>query len=407
MSAQATPPSPYIYDEQGALQLPEHNLGYALGDSTLEDMSQNPFMPTPDEKPECVVFVHGIDMTIDAQQGYAQSFFKRLWWEGYQGRFVTFRWPTVLSSIAMFSPTGTNMQIFNAGEYRSWKAGTALKKYMVRLKSELPANSTVSLVAHSLGNACAAEALRQGMQVDNFVSMEAAVPLSSYFQETQSVPAEESLVRAELKHQQTNPATPEYESQGGYHGYLASIRVNINNNFACYYNKDDFWLMTGKTAQLVTYVENPNPHEPPIKVTLEKSVDWLTNEETAKPSDRIGPGEYSVQPIIGPWFEYEGIVEHQRPVRDPHEIMAFVSRPRTRALGSLENDSMLPPGVDGVNMNGPSGFGFATSRIDHSGQFQRDIQYMYEDGEGNKWNTPFYEILMSDLNVSSSLTPTP
>ncbi|AHF94089.1 hypothetical protein OPIT5_04865 [Opitutaceae bacterium TAV5] len=399
LSQASNPPYPFIYDENGALQVPEYYLGYALGDSTSDDLSRYPFTPPSDEKPECVVFVHGIDMTVPAQQGYAQSFLKRLWWEGYQGRFVAFRWATTLQDDDMFKffslETGANFQIFNGGEYRSWKGGASLCKYMTHLKGELPTNSTVSLVAHSLGNACAAEALRQGMQVDNFVAMEAAVPLSCYFSESQFAPAEERLVTAELEYQKANPATPEYASQGGYHGYLASIKNNVSDNFVCYYNKDDFWLMTGKTSAWA----------------FQSSVDWLTNEVTGKPGDRVGPSEYSVKEEGGPWFEYEGLTEHERPVRDPHEIMAFVSRPRTRALGAVENDSMLPPGVEGVNMN--SQFGFERSRIDHSGQFQRNIQYMYEDGKGNSWldrenrEKSFYQTLMEHLDVSSSLVPTP
>ena len=53
-----------------------------------ENQAEYPFDAPPDEQNKCVVFVHGIDLTVAEQQGYAQSFYKRLWWEGYRGRLV-------------------------------------------------------------------------------------------------------------------------------------------------------------------------------------------------------------------------------------------------------------------------------------------------------------------------------
>ncbi|MEJ0089787.1 MAG: hypothetical protein WDM80_08600 [Limisphaerales bacterium] len=122
---------PYLKTADGSLAIPQTNLGYGIGDSR-EVGSQYPFDPPPDEQRKCVVFVHGIDLDVPTQQGYAQSFFKRLWWEGYKGRLAAFRWATTLTDGADFLKLGReNISIYNSGEYRSWKGGTSLKNMLM------------------------------------------------------------------------------------------------------------------------------------------------------------------------------------------------------------------------------------------------------------------------------------
>jgi hypothetical protein len=179
------PAFPYLTNWMtGSLYIPLENLGFGIGDSTPDDENQAyySFDAPPDEQKKCVVFVHGIDLTVAEQQGYAQTFYKRLWWEGYRGRLVAFRWATTLDAGA-FKPFSDreNFSIFNSGEYRSWYGGTSLLKYVTQLRSDLGNDWIVSVAAHSLGNACTGEALRQGMQVNSYVAMEAAVPLSCYY----------------------------------------------------------------------------------------------------------------------------------------------------------------------------------------------------------------------------------
>ena len=113
------PPFPYQRAADGSLTIPDENLAYGVGDSE-EVPSKLAFVRPSDEENKCVVFVHGIDLSIAEQQGYAQSFFKRLWWEGYRGRFATFRWCTTLDQGAKtFLPGNEGTSIYNSGEYRS------------------------------------------------------------------------------------------------------------------------------------------------------------------------------------------------------------------------------------------------------------------------------------------------
>jgi VCBS repeat-containing protein len=394
------PDFPYLTNWlTGSLYIPVENLGYGIGDSTPSDenQAQYPFDAPPGEQTKCVVFVHGIDVTVAEQQGYAQSFYKRLWWEGYCGRLVTFRWATTLDNRA-FTPFADreNISIFNSGEYRSWYGGTSLRNYVGGLRAQLGNDETISVAAHSLGNACVGAALRQGMQINSYVAMEAAVPLSCYYAETEDPPTDSSLVRAD-----SASPTPRYASELGYQGYLSDIDSGAVNR-ASYYNADDFWLVTGTL-------------NPAVKLKMEvagglsgawlfnqiKNVDWITSQRKHKPDDRYGLGEYKYESQSGlpRQASFERGRNYSRSVSDQFEGMAFIARSRTRPLGAGEP----PQKFSGLDLK--TVYKFDRERSCHSGQFQRNIQLMYGDKYGKQWldenggKNPFYNQLMRDLHV--------
>jgi hypothetical protein len=225
--AQESPPAePYFEDTSTTgkpITILPSKLGFALGDTGQDDGNYG-FVPSPDEQAKCVVFVHGIDMTVDAQRGYSQSFFKRLWWEGYRGRFIAFRWNTPLSGLENWLWGDPNFSIFNSGEYRSWKAGTSLNKFANALRDSTSSfyfkpNAVIGLVAHSLGNACATEALKQGAPFDSYIAMEAAIPLSCFYTSSLFGDPQPPTV-ARLLDAETQKPTPQFLVDGGYQGYL-------------------------------------------------------------------------------------------------------------------------------------------------------------------------------------------
>jgi hypothetical protein len=380
--------SPYEWLADGSLRIPDENLGYGRGTS-LEDNDQrdNPFDAPPDEQKKCVVFVHGIDLTVAEQQGYAQSFYKRLWWEGYRGRFVTFRWATTLDDgLGTFVPGHENTSIYNSGEYRSWYGGASLRKYVAQLRTDLGNDWIISVAGHSLGNACVGEALRQKMQVDRYVALEAAVSLSCYYPEIENpddpMPTDDVLVKAEAN---SKNKTPQYTRDLGYQGYLVDIGGSLAAKPVGYYNPLDFWLVTGNASWELAW----------------KPIDWVDNGKDYKPDNRWGFGKYKYNSQFNSSF-FEWGQKYIRPVSDPIESMSFISRSRTRPLGA----GKPPSNFGGVSLVREYGFGAA--RSDHSGQFQRDIQFMYGDENGQQWRDPqtgaiepFYLRLMRDLNVGN------
>jgi hypothetical protein len=381
------PAFPYLTNWMtGSLYIPVDNLGYGIGDS-MEDTNTIQFDPPPDEQKKCVVFVHGIDLTVAEQQGYAQSFYKRLWWEGYRGRLVTFRWATTLDDgLGTFGSGHENTSIFNSGEYRSWYGGTSLQKFVTQLRADLGDDWIVSMAAHSLGNACVGAALRQGMEVNSYVAMEAAISLSCYYPETEDLD-NLKLIESSLKTADFAKPTPQFASELGYQGYLSDIGNNLAAIPVCYYSTLDFWLLTGHAGPKLGWMP----------------VDWMTSQIKYKPDDRYGLGQYKYdsQDGLPRLASFERGLNYSRSVTDPVEAMAFIARSRTRPLGAGE-----PPSNFG-KVNLIRRYGYGSARADHSGQFQRDIQLMYGDNDGKPWvdkngnATPLYDQLMRDLNVAN------
>ena len=205
-------------------------------------------------------------------------------------------------------------RFYNSGEYRSFNGGTSLLKYVAKLRADLGNDWIISVAAHSLGNACTGEALHQGMQVNSYVAMEAAVSLSCYYTETENPPTVPSLVRAD----DASP-TPCYARELGhlgYQGYLSDID-NYAVNRASYFNAVDFWLVMG--------------HTKPTKGRM--SVNWIDNHIKYKPDNRWGYGKYKYDSQFGS-ATFERGRNYTRSVSDQFEGMAFVARSRTRPLGA-------------------------------------------------------------------------
>src|SRR5205807_1346903 len=98
-----------------------------------------------------------------------ETMFKRLWWQGYNGRFVAFRWATQTSATS-----------YNTSEWFAWKYGKSLLNYVDNyLKHQMP-DYTMSIAAHSMGNVVVGSALKRGLSIDEYILMEAAIPSGCY-----------------------------------------------------------------------------------------------------------------------------------------------------------------------------------------------------------------------------------
>ena len=122
---------------------------------------------------EYVLFVHGWNMDGWDTDGWgkdrwAETTFKRLWWLGYQGSVGCFQWPTL----------GTTD--YDRSEARAWRSGQALSNLLVDLNTGHPGQ--VHLLAHSMGNIVAGEAIRlaPANTVKSYIATQAAVPAEMY-----------------------------------------------------------------------------------------------------------------------------------------------------------------------------------------------------------------------------------
>lgn len=140
-----------------------------------------PALVSPADAPDYVVFVHGFNMTTAERHLYASTVFKRLWWNGFDGRFGTFEWPTTFGFSAVAGDPVLHYNGFSVSEVIAWNAAAKLVDLVERLQSQ---GHTVHLLAHSHGNVVCGEALRllrqRGKKVASYIAMQAALPVNCY-----------------------------------------------------------------------------------------------------------------------------------------------------------------------------------------------------------------------------------
>jgi hypothetical protein len=302
------------------------------------------FSPQADEDKTATVFVHGSNLSVPAAIENAETMFKRLYWQGYKGRFALFYWNTLVGPW-----DGTIPAHYNYNEFRAFKYGLALKSFV---QNDLPANYVKNVIGHSMGNMVIASALyprgsMPGMTCRNVVLMQAAVPASCF------EPGAATLAGlAGLESPQRTP--DEFATQWGYRGLTAA---NINATLYNIYNADDFALDW-----------------------------WITNQEFLKPEDLLHPvprdpfryrwsgsaggslWNWIIIPYTGP------VVGNQiRTITDPQESMAFIARSRTEPAGMVATGGSV---TYNFNVGSGTSLNFGDSRLDHSGQFTRPIQQL-------------------------------
>jgi len=174
------------------------------------------------ENPQAIVFVHGINNSEFDYENTSETMFKRLYWEGYRGRFSAFRWPSPTFSWVPLGPYQVSYFEFNGGEYVSWHSGAALKGYLADLKNRAP-GYTINLAAHSLGNIAANESIREGASVSGYALMQAAVSALA-FDGNNNLLTDAGISA-------NRPATPDGDSLGGYRGCFSTLRACFENAF--------------------------------------------------------------------------------------------------------------------------------------------------------------------------------
>src|SRR5207245_9083815 len=94
-----------------------------------------------------ILQVHDYDLPAWKKDRYAETAFKRLYWQGYQGRFGLFRWPGVYE--------GFLRPLLDDSEFNAWRSGAGLLNLLTNLNAQYPGN--VYLMAHGYGALVAGE----------------------------------------------------------------------------------------------------------------------------------------------------------------------------------------------------------------------------------------------------------
>jgi hypothetical protein len=149
--------------------------------STASDYNGFQYSSSSPETGQYILFVHGWNINATEKDYFANTAYKRLWWQGYKGRFGAFRWPTTYGFGSLIS-IATDARNFDNGEFAAWQSAAGLAAKLNDLNSLYPNN--VYLFAHSMGNVVASEALKlnngTGNGVNAYAACQAAVSAHAY-----------------------------------------------------------------------------------------------------------------------------------------------------------------------------------------------------------------------------------
>ena len=268
------------------------------------------YIEDPDAKPVTVIFVHGWNMSYDASNKYGEITYKRLWHQGFKGKFYSFRWPTF-----------TGIHTYNASEYRAWLCGPALASWV----NQLPNPTNRNLIAHSMGNVISGAALRYNMKVRRYALCNAAMSATSYDPRI---------------HAPTLSATPDTDSNS----YIREI-YGLYNKFA--------------NPHITTNVEMINFGLPKDSALAS----WSINNSLQKADTLLGYQYLDSGGLFRPRGLTHGDIRNNRTVSSLSEAMGFVTQSRSRTAGAeLATRGSISKHVD---MNTEFNFG-----TEHSAQFQ-------------------------------------
>ena len=131
-----------------------------------------------------ILYVHGWNMEIWEKDRFAESTFKRLYWQGYHGRFGSFRWPTYNGFTGSFWQSLTDPRNFDNSAFIAYQSAAGLMNKLADLNGKYPGN--VYVLAHSMGNIVTGEALRlaaqngSGQLVNTYIASQAALSAHNY-----------------------------------------------------------------------------------------------------------------------------------------------------------------------------------------------------------------------------------
>lgn len=298
--------------------------------------------------------------------------FKRLYWQGYRGRFAAFRWPSPTWSMLPTSNDQISYLNFNKGEYVAYQSASALRAYIVNLRGRFP-GYTINLMTHSLGAAVGNQAIKLGAQVNNYAMCQGAMSAWAFDGSNTSLIYSYLAAGAGV--------TPDGDLLGGYNNAFRDSTRRVN-----FYNEQDWALFSGFGG----IWEGNQLHFRPDSFTYLGGVTYRYSFD--------GTDCFCRQ------YDSEGRLLTSRTLLQDYEKKAYVARSRTKAVGAaglVNAPHALTGGSVALNVNlQDSSLGFVggarflDTRPEHSGEFNKNIQ-----------NTvPFYQQL---LQTGFQISPTP
>ncbi len=283
-----------------------------------------PYDSTVDSTTPYILYVHGWNMETWEKDRFAESAFKRLYWQGYQGRFGVFRWPTengFTGTLIQFATTPSAKDNYDLSEYVAWQSATGLLNQLNFLDSRYPGRTY--LLAHSMGNIVAGEALRLAGTtnlVNTYIASQAAISAHTY---------DTNVSNYSFSYY---PWTSFAQTPNIYGNWFATNNGNGAEQIISFYNANDYALQ--RSAWQLNQMLKPD------QFVLEGSTHW----------------DYSYNGFTNdppPWNHFEKAASLGSTLIDfdivnvltnRYEVMGLAAESYTTALGAT-------PGVQNVRRN--------------------------------------------------------
>lgn len=353
----------------------------------------------PEEK-KYILYVHGWNMQPEEKNRFAETAFKRLYWQGYKGRFGVFCWPATYNFGALVTDNkvwknklnsgysaSTDPTNYDRGEWTAWKSSFPLMQLLNGPSGLRATYPSLNVVAHSMGNIVIGEALRRLAHVgttnvvDCYVASQAALPAHSYDGTVASdlladVPLATLVIYADGGHPETPNIYPTWLAENGG---AAGRRVN-------FYNVNDFalWHDSWEANQFLKPDGLDDPDQPWTYKYLGEinAVQDLFKRRTPVWSEDLHLGDATIP-------------------QNRWEIMAFAAEARSRAVGAKDSELGMDRKVDlqtiwpdDTGLRGSDGQKWGAHKW-HSAQFRSTNMR-----QGNYWKT-----LLSDRGFNLLSTP--
>jgi hypothetical protein len=280
-----------------------------------------PYSEDPQATEKTAVFVHGWRLKYMDYMNWSDTSYKRLWHQGFKGKFYSFRWATFSGDNnglpygfdeniegTAFPPGGTT---YNASEYRAWLCGPTLAAFV----NQLPNAGNRSLFAHSMGNVTAGAALRSGMSIQRYAMCNAAMAAMAYDPDPILRNVDNIFIPGTLPELRDTPDTdPDPAIRTGY---------GLENKFNLPGNPTVFNFGLPDDTALGS---------------------WSANNLYFKPNPQY---LYTENSILQPFpLAYQAtLVSSYRSVTAVPEAMGYVTKSRTRAAGAdLRTNGKIAPG---------------------------------------------------------------
>jgi hypothetical protein len=316
---------------------------------------QYSYNPASDSNTPYALYVHGWNMETWDKDRFAESAFKRLYWQGYQGRFGVFRWPTESGFKGVWTQLARNpseKDNYDRSEYTAWRSGAALLNKLNDLNRQYPGH--VYLLAHSMGNIVAGEALRlagANQVVNTYVASQAAVSAHTYDTNIPNYSFSDSPWVLQCK-------TPNIYGnwfEGNYGGGAGTV--------VSFYNTNDYALQ--RSAWQLNQLLKPDQYVPIGGSLWDYSYNGLTNDPP-------------------PWNHFEKAVslgvtivnfDIVNLLTNRYEVMALAAESWTTAFGATPGVQNIRRGVD-LSQLWPPDLTHPTHPFDehfyHSAEFRGD-----------------------------------